>query len=115
MDSIWDKVESAKAQEQSNGQIYYLAQEKKEENDMSGDSRHCPDCGGSDGWHYNDGIYDGTDGPGGYSSGSRGSSGGSGGKVWLFYIFALIIGYAVNELLGVILLIGMVFWLIICK
>ena len=87
----------------------------KEEDDMSEDRGHCPDCGGSDGFHYSDCIYDGTDGPRGYYSGSRGGSSGSGGKVWLFYIIALIIGYGINELLGAILLIGMIFWLIICK
>lgn len=82
---------------------------------MSEDSRHCPDCGGSEGWHYNDCTYDGTEGWGSYSSGSRGSSSGSSGKVWLLYIFALIIGYGINELLGAILLIGIIFWLIVCK
>ena len=82
---------------------------------MSEDSRHCPDCGGSDGFHYNDCIYDGTDGPGGSSFGSRGSSSSSGGKIWIFYIIALIIGYGINELLGAILLIGMIFWLLVCK
>lgn len=82
---------------------------------MSEDRGHCPDCGGSDGFHYSDCIYDGTDGPRGYYSGSRCGSSDSGGKVWLFYIIALIIGYGINELLGAILLIGMIFWLIICK
>lgn len=82
---------------------------------MSEDSRYCPDCGGSDGFHYNDCIYDGTDGPGGSSFGSGGSSSGSGGKVWIFFIVALIIGYGFNELLGAILLIGMIFWLLVCK
>ena len=87
----------------------------KEEGNMSEDRGHCPDCGGSDGWHYSDCTYDGTEGLGGYYSHSRGSSSGSGGKVWLFYIVALIIGYGINELLGAILLIGMIFWLIVCK
>ena len=87
----------------------------KEEDDMSEDRGHCPECGGSDGWHYSDCTYDGTEGLGGYYSHSRGSSSGSGGKVWLFYIIALIIGYGINELLGAILLIGMIFWLIVCK
>ena len=82
---------------------------------MSENRGHCPDCGGSDGWHYSDCIYEGTEGRGGCSSHSRGSSSDSGGKVWLFYIVALIIGYGINELLGVILLIGMIFWLIVCK
>lgn len=82
---------------------------------MSDDSRHCPDCGGSDGFHYNDCIYDGTDGLGGSSVGFRGSLSGSGGKVWIFFIVALIIGYGFNELLGAILLIGMIFWLLVCK
>ena len=82
---------------------------------MSEDRGHCSECGGSDGWHYSDCTYDGTGGKGGYSSHSRGSSSGSGGKVWLFYIIALIIGYGINELLGAVLLIGMIFWLIACK
>ena len=87
----------------------------EEADDMSEDNRHCPDCGGSDGFHYNDCIYDGTDGPGGSSFGTRGSSSGSCGKIWIFYIIALIIGYGINELLGAILIIGMIFWLLVCK
>ena len=87
----------------------------KEEGNMSEDRGHCPDCGGSDGWHYSDCIYDGTEERGGYSSHSRRGANGSGGRVWLFYIIALIIGYGINELLGAILLIGMIFWLIVCK
>lgn len=49
---------------------------------MSEDIRHCPDCGGSDGFHYNDCIYDG---PGGSSFGIRGSSSGLGGyyRIWI--------------------------------
>ena len=82
---------------------------------MSEDRGHCPECDGSDGFHYSGCTYDGTDGPRDYSSGSRRGSSGSSGKVWLFYIIALIIGYGINELLGAILLIGMIFWLIICK
>ncbi len=34
----------------------------KEEDDMSEDRGHCPECGGSDGWHYSDCTYDGTEG-----------------------------------------------------
>lgn len=77
---------------------------------MSEENRHCPDCGGSDGWHYNDCIYDGTDGPGRYSSGSRGNSNPSSGVVLILFILALIIGYGINELLGAILLLGIIFW-----
>lgn len=66
-----------------------------------GSHGHCHDCGGTDGHHYNDCIYDGTDG--GYSSYTRGGgSGASSGKWWIGYIVALIIGYGINELLGVI-------------
>ena len=82
---------------------------------MSENSRHCPDCGGRDGSHYNGCIYDGTDGPGSYSFASKGNSNQSGGKIWLIYIIALIIGYGINELLGTVLLIGMIFWLSVCK
>ena len=31
-----------------------------------GDGGHCPECGGSDGLHFSDCIYDGTDGERGY-------------------------------------------------
>ena len=78
----------------------------------------CPECGGSDGFHESDCSYDGTDEYDSYSLGSGGSpnvSGGSsavsGGKVFLFYIIALIIGYGFNEIIGAILLLGMIFWL----
>lgn len=81
---------------------------------MSEYDRHCPDCGG-DGFHYSDCIYDGTEGPGGNPTGYRGGSDVSTGKVWLFYIVALIIGYGINELLGAVLLIGMIFWLCVCR
>ena len=73
---------------------------------MSENRGHCPECGGSDGFHYSDCIYDGTDGPRGYYSGD------SGGKIWVFYIIALLIGYGFNELIGTIMLIGMIVWLI---
>lgn len=73
---------------------------------------HCHDCGGSDGHHFNDCTYDGTDG--GYSSYSRRSgSNVSAGKWWIGYIIALIIGYGINELLGVIIMIGLIFWLLV--
>ena len=86
-----------------------------EENNMSEDSRHCPECGGSDGLHYSDCTYDGTDGPRGYSNGSRRGSSSSNGMVWILYIIALLIGYGINELLGTILLIGVIVWGITCK
>lgn len=68
---------------------------------------HCRDCGGTDGHHEIDCIYDGTDG--GYSSYSRGGGSGiSSGKWWICYIIALIVGYGINELLGVIIMIGLI-------
>lgn len=33
------------------------------------------------------------------------------GKWWAMYIGALIIGYGINEFLGTIILIGLIFWL----
>lgn len=62
---------------------------------------HCHDCGGSDGHHYNDCMYDGTNSTGGYHHRSSDMSAGAG---WLIYIVAMIIGYAINELLGCIIL-----------
>lgn len=81
----------------------------------------CPECGGSDGCHYDDCTYEGTDGSygaGGYYSRSRKaktSSSSPVAKMWGFYIFALIIGYGINELLGTILLIGWIIYLIVSK
>lgn len=76
------------------------------------ENRNCHDCGCSDGHHFNDCIYDGTDG--GYTSYSRGSGSNiSAGKWWLAYIVAMFIGYGINELLGVIILLGLIFGLIV--
>lgn len=73
---------------------------------------HCHDCGGSYGHHYNDCIYDGTDG--GYSSYSRrNGTNVSVRKWWIGYVIALIIGYGINEFLGAIILIGLIFWLLV--
>ena len=80
---------------------------------MSEDRGHCPECGGSDGLHFSDCTYEGTDGAGGHFSRPRRSSGDSGGKIWVFYIIALLIGYGFNELIGTIMLIGMIVWLIV--
>lgn len=33
------------------------------------------------------------------------------GMWWIGYVIALVIGYGINELLGVIILIGLAFWL----
>lgn len=91
------------------------AKNEREEADMSDYDRHCPDCGG-DGFHYNDCIYDGTEGYGGYSSGRRsGGSNGSGGKFWILYILALVIGYGINELLGTIIMIGLIIWVAVTR
>jgi hypothetical protein len=87
----------------------------KEEGNMSEDRGHCPECGGSDGLHFSDCMYDGTDGARGYYSRSRRSSGVSGRKFWVLYIISLIIGYAFNELIGAILVIGIIFWVLISK
>lgn len=71
---------------------------------------NCPDCGGSDGHHYNDCIYDGTSG--GYSSYSKRSSSDLNPKTcWIWYILALIMGYGINELLGVIIMIALILWM----
>lgn len=37
--------------------------------------------------------------------------GGNGSSYWIIYILALIIGYGINELLGVIIMIGLFFWI----
>ena len=88
---------------------------ESEETDMSEYDRHCPDCGG-DGFHYNDCIYDGTEGHGGYSSGHRsGGSNGSGGKFFAWFILALVIGYGINELLGTIIMIGLILWVAVTR
>ena len=86
---------------------------------MSDYDFNCPECGGSDGLHFDDCVYDGTDGAygtGGYHrSSKKHSSTDSNGMLWLFYIFALIIGYGINELLGTILLIGWIIYVAVNK
>ena len=74
------------------------------------ENNHCHDCGGSDGHHYDGCSYEGTEE--GYSSNYRGrGTNVSSGKWWIGYIVALIIGYGINELLGAIILIGLIVWL----
>ena len=70
---------------------------------------HCPDCGGSNGNHFDDCTYEGTDVNAGHSR--VGGSSVSSGKWWIIYIIALIIGYGINELLGVIIMLGLIVWL----
>jgi len=73
---------------------------------------HCHDCGGHDGKHFEGCIYEGTSDVGGhFSYGRGGSSNHSAGKCWAWYILALILGYGINELIGVIMIIGLIFWL----
>ena len=73
------------------------------------DYGHCPDCGGSDGIHFDGCAYEGVDN--GHSSYSRGhGTKVSAGKWWIGYIIALIIGYGFNELLGAMILLGLIFW-----
>lgn len=74
--------------------------------------RHCHDCGGHDGIHFDGCTYEGTGDVGGMPSYGRGrSSNVSAGKMWALYIAGLVIGYGINELLGVIIIIGAIFWL----
>ena len=77
-----------------------------------GDHGHCPDCGGRNGQHFSDCIYDGSNDRYSSYSGGRGT-GASSGKWWVAYILALIIGYGINELLGVIIMIGLLFWVLV--
>lgn len=50
----------------------------------------------------------------GYHSGGSGGSGdnNSGCGIWIAIIIALVIGYAINELLGVIIMIGAIIYMI---
>lgn len=44
---------------------------------------------------------------------SGGSGGGNSGcGIWVVFIIALIIGYAINELLGVIIMLGLIIYII---
>lgn len=76
---------------------------------MSDNNFNCSDCGGSDGNHFNDCVYDGTDGAyggGGYRRRRRKSSPSyEMGKLWFLFIMGIVIGCTVNELIGSILLI----------
>lgn len=40
----------------------------------------------------------------------RSSGSGTGSGYWIVFILALILGYGINELLGVIIIIGLGFW-----
>lgn len=71
---------------------------------------HCHDCGGYGGNHFDGCTYEGT-GDVGRHYGRGSSSDIPAGKCWALYIVALIIGYGINELLGAIILIGLIFWL----
>jgi hypothetical protein len=85
----------------------------------------CDDGFHDSGWypHDGEGKIDNCPGPGcdcdeknyGYSSGGghRSSSGGNG--VWIAIIVGLILGYAINELLGAIILIGVIIYLALFK
>lgn len=69
----------------------------------------CPDCGGSNGNHFDDCTYEGTDVNVGHSK--IGGSSVDSGKWWIIYIIALIIGYGISQLLGVIIMLGLIVWL----
>jgi hypothetical protein len=85
----------------------------------------CDDGFHDSGWypHDGEGKIDNCPGPGcdcdeknyGYNSGGehRSSSGGNG--VWIAIIVGLILGYAINELLGAIILIGVIIYLAMFK
>lgn len=45
----------------------------------------------------------------------RSSSSGTGIGYWIVFILALILGYGINELLGVIIIIGLVFWVCVTR
>ena len=75
------------------------------------EDRHCHECGGNDGLHYHGCTYEGTDGE--RVSFSSGGGNVSSGKFWIIYIIAMVIGYGINELLGVIIMVGLIFWLIV--
>lgn len=41
------------------------------------------------------------------------NSGGSGCGIWIGFIVALVIGYGINELLGALIMIGLIFYMMI--
>lgn len=75
------------------------------------EDRHCHECGGNDGLHYHGCTYEGTDGE--RVSISSGGGNVSVGKWWIGYVIALVIGYGINEFLGVIIMLVLIFWLIV--
>ena len=81
------------------------------------DFGNCHECGGSDGNHFDDCIFEGTDYDKEYVSYSkRGSSSGKGSttndteKCLIWYLIALVVGYGVNELIGTVIMIGLIIW-----
>lgn len=49
----------------------------------------------------------------GYRGG--GNKGGSGGGIWIAIIVGLVLGYGINELLGAIVLIGVIVYIMLCR
>lgn len=47
--------------------------------------------------------------------GENSNSSGSSKGIYLVFILALILGYGINELLGAIIMIGLVFWMFLTK
>lgn len=74
--------------------------------------RNCHECGGSESHHFDGCIYEGTSDVGGRSSYGRCGSSITTGKCWGIYVMALVIGYGINELLGVIIIIALILGLI---
>lgn len=51
----------------------------------------------------------------GYRGGGGGGSGGSNGGIYAVFILALILGYGINELLGAIIMIGLIIYIAFTK
>lgn len=52
---------------------------------------------------------------GSYGRGSGSNSGGLSAGFYVVLILALILGYGINELLGAIIIIGLLFWMFLTK
>jgi len=74
----------------------------------------CHECDGTNGSHYPGCDFDGTNEYDSYGFHSRKKySDSTAGKIWALFILALIIGYGINELIGVIIIIGIIFWMLV--
>ena len=65
---------------------------------------NCPECGGSNGKHHGDCIYDGTNGPGRSYGGPSGNDNAAALRLYIIIIICAFIGFAIDETFGALIM-----------